>query len=146
MSNRSPMLLLVAGGLFMPVGGGGGEAAEEKSPQSLPKLSLRGAGAGCEGGDIGLLGCAGFMSKKEPPLKAGLDVDEACRECPVGEVRPAKGDGLACCAGGDWLKDSELKASFIPPKDCAFDCGCWVGDVSGGDCMPPNAFILDCCC
>lgn len=98
MSKRSPMLLLAAGGLFIADTGAGSEgAAEEKSPQSPPpKLSFRGAGADCTGGDIGLVGWDGFMSKKEPPLMAGLEVEDACREWPVGDVRPANGDGLAC--------------------------------------------------
>lgn len=85
------------------------------------------------------------MSKKEPPLIAGLAVEDACRECPVGDVRPANGDGLACCAGGDCPNESEPKASFMPPNDWALD-GCCEGEVSGGDCIPPNAFIFDCGC
>lgn len=101
MSKRSPMPLLAAGGLFIGgFGGGGGEAADEKSPQSPPKLSFRGARAGAaagwEGGDMGFAGGEGFMSKNDPPLRAGFEVEEACRECPVGEVRPANGEGLAC--------------------------------------------------
>lgn len=124
MPKRSPMLLLAMGGLFIAdTGAGGDAAAEEKSPQSPPKLSFRGAGIaeGCEGGDMGFEGCTGFISKNEPPLNAGLEFDEACRECPVGEVRPANGDGFACWAGGDCPNESELKASVIPPKDCEFD-------------------------
>ena len=73
MSKRSPILLAAAGGLLVEVTG---EAAEEKSPKSPPKLSLRGTGAG---GDVGFAGAAGFMSKKEPPLRDDLFVD-ACRE------------------------------------------------------------------
>lgn len=47
MLKRSPMSLLAAGGLFIAETGAGGEtAADEKSPQSPPKLSFRGAGAG----------------------------------------------------------------------------------------------------
>ena len=44
MSKRPPMLL-VAGGGDLAAATGGEAAADEKSPQSPPKLSLRGAGA-----------------------------------------------------------------------------------------------------
>ena len=85
-SKRSP----IAGGLFTLVGKGGDAAAEEKSPKSPPKDSFRGAGIG---GDVGLGGGAGLASKKEPPLSEDL-VAEGCLVWPVGEVRPANGDGL----------------------------------------------------
>ena len=121
-SKRESMLL----GFVFVFGGGDlvvlevdviGEAAEEKSPQSPPKLSLRGAGVGWVGGEVGFAGAAGFMSKKEPPLSDGCFVVEGCLVCPEGEVRLAKGEGLAA---GCWVKERELNASFIPPKDC--DC------------------------
>jgi hypothetical protein len=75
-SKRSPMLLLFAGGLFvvLEVDGMGGDA-EEKSPQSPPKLSFRGAETGCVGGDVGFAGAAGFMSKKDPPLRDDFGAD-----------------------------------------------------------------------
>ena len=94
-----------------------GEAAEEKSPQSPPKLSLRGAEMGWVGGEVGFAGAAGFMSKKEPPLREGF-VAEGCLVWPDGEVRLAKGEGLAA---GCWVKERELNASFIPPKGWEVD-------------------------
>lgn len=148
MSKRPPILLVAGGGAFAEAGGGEA-AADEKSPQSPPKLSFRGAGAGfaagCMGGDMTFEGGAGFASKKDPPLSAGLAVEDGCRVWPVGDVRPEKGDGLTCCCGGDWPNESEPNASFIPPNELAFE-GCWVGDVSGGDCMPPKAPMFDCGC
>jgi hypothetical protein len=95
MENRSPMLLVFAGGLLAaPEVDVTGEAAE-KSPQSPPKLSLRGAGAACGiGGDVGFAGAAGFMSKNEPPLRDDF-VADVCRLWPGGDVRPANGEGLA---------------------------------------------------
>ena len=138
--------VLVAGGLFV------GEAAEEeeKSPQSPalpPKLSFR--GTGWEGGEVGFGAVAGLMSKKEPPLRGagGLEV-EVWRVWPVGEVRLEKGEGFAwTCCGGE-AKDNEPKASFMPPNDEVVGWGRMGGEVIGGDCIPPNAFMLDCidCC
>lgn len=72
--------------------GAGAATADEKSPKSAPKLSLRAAVVRCccEGGDVGFGGGVGFMSKKLPPLSEDL-AREACREWPVGDVRPEKG-------------------------------------------------------
>ena len=117
-SKRESMLLGFAGsGLAVLDVDVVGEAAEEKSPQSPPKLSLRGAGVGWVGGEVGFAGAAGFMSKKEPPLSDGCFVVEGCLVCPEGEVRLAKGEGLAA---GE-VKERELNASFIPPKGWEVD-------------------------
>jgi hypothetical protein len=68
------MLLVAAGGLLVVTG----EAADEKSPKSPPKDSFRGAAVmGCDGGDVGFEGAAGFMSKKDPPLREAFAPD-AC--------------------------------------------------------------------
>ena len=89
------MLLVFAGGFLvaLEVDGMGGDAVE-KLPQSPPKLSFRGAAAGCVGGDVGFAGAAGFMSKNEPPLSDDFGAD-GCLVWPDGEVRLANGDGLA---------------------------------------------------
>lgn len=42
------------------------------------------------------------------------------------------------------MKESEPNASPRPPSAWAFDCGCCVGDASGGDDIPENAFAFDC--
>ena len=99
MEKRSPMLLVVTGGLLVALEVDVTGEAAEKSPQSPPKLSLRSAGAGagaacCIGGDVGFAGAAGFMSKKEPPLREDV-VAEGCRLWPGGDVRPANGEGFA---------------------------------------------------
>ena len=120
MSKRSPILLaVVGGGLFVVVTGG--KAAEEKSPKSPPKLSFRGAATGgCEGGDMGFEDAAGFMSKKDPPLRADLAAG-CCFVWPAGGEKLVKGDGFGCVFGGE-ANDSELNASFIP-LNCVLVCG-----------------------
>ena len=138
-SNRSPIILVVAGGgLFGEVVG---DVAEENAPKSPPKDSFLGAEIGCDGGDVGFGGAAGFVSKKDPPLSDDFEAG-GCRVWPVGEVRFENGDGLvcACCAGG--LKERELKASFMPPNDCEGGCA----GIPGGACEPPNErmFEFDC--
>lgn len=138
MSKRSPMLLAFAGGLFVALDTDVTGDAAEKSPQSPPKLSFRGADAGC----IGVDGTGGCVSKNEPPLRADLETD-VCRVWPDGEVRPANGDGFAAGCWGE-VKDSEVNASFIPPKALL---GCaWAGEERGGDCMHVNAPMFDCGC
>jgi hypothetical protein len=94
MLKRAPMLLVATGGLFVVLDVDVTGEAAEKSPQSPPKLSFRGAGACWIGGDVGFAGAAGFMSKNEPPLREDF-VADVCRVWPDGEVRPANGDGLA---------------------------------------------------
>lgn len=99
MSKRSPIVLVLAGGLFtdgVEKLGGGGEAAEEKSPKSPPKLSSLGAGTGW-GGEVGLGGAAGFVSKNEPPLSAGgFEEVDAALFWPVGAANLENGAGFAC--------------------------------------------------
>lgn len=96
-SKRSVIVLVATGGLFVALekdgtaaGGAGGDAADEKSPKSPPKLSLRACGEG-------LLGAAGLESKKEPPLSADLFVVDGWR------VWPAGGEKLENGAGFGWL-------------------------------------------
>ena len=99
-----------------------GEAADEKSPKSPPKLSLRGADTtGCVGGEACFNGGAGLESKNDPPLSAGFEMLDGCLVLPVGDVRLENGDGLVCVCGGE-LKDRELKASFMPPNCCGGGC------------------------
>lgn len=117
---RSPMPLLAAGGLFMVVVAGGEVTAEEKSPQSAPKLSFRAVAVGCGGGGVCFGGGVGFMSKKLPPLSDDL-VIEGPLEWPMGDVRPENGDALAACCSGGEVKESEPKASPSPPSACALD-------------------------
>ena len=107
------MLLVVAGGLFAALEVDVTGEAAEKSPQSPPKLSFRGAGACWTGGDVGLGGAAGFMSKNEPPLSDDF-VADGCRVWPAAAARPSNGDDLAMGCWGE-VKERELKASFMPP-------------------------------
>ena len=148
MSNRSPIPLpeTVEGVLIVDWAGIGAAKPPAKSPKSLPKLSFRAAGIVCEAVCAGLGGGAGLLSKKLPPLSADLFSD-GCLAWPVGGVNPAKGADLTGCACGGEEKDSEPKASPIPPSACALDCDC-IGDVVVGDCIPPNALMLEAaaCC
>lgn len=92
---------------------GGDMVAEEKSPKSLPKDSLR---IVVVGGEVGFGGGAGLASKKLPPLR-GLDgfVVEGCRAWDVGEVKPEKGVGAGAAGTCGEAKEREEKASFMPP-------------------------------
>ena len=112
-----PLLVAVVGLFIVDWAGIGDEKPPVKSPKSLPKLSFRAAGIVC----VGLGGGAGLLSKKLPPLNADL-VTEGCLACPVGAVKPEKGADLAGCACGVEVKESEPKASPIPPSACALDC------------------------
>lgn len=66
--------------------------ADEKSPKSAPKLSLCFLLLVVTGAVVlGFGGGAGLASKKLPPLSDVFWVD-ACRECPDGEAKFAKGE------------------------------------------------------
>ena len=135
-----PLLEKAAELLVVDWAGAGAEKPPEKSPKSLPKLSFRADGID-GGGGVGLGGGAGFASKKLPPLSTEL-VTEGCLAWPVGGAKPEKGTDLVGCVCEGEAKDSEPKASPIPPNACAFVCDC-VGELSWGDCMPPKALIFE---
>lgn len=92
MSNRSPIELLAAGGLFADAVDG----AEEKSPKSAPKLLLGCRVVGCcTGGEICFGGGAGLASKKPPPDNGGGDFTwDACLEWPLGGAKLENGVGF----------------------------------------------------
>lgn len=85
------------------------------------------------------------MSKKEPPLSADFAF-EGCLALLVGGAKLENADGCAWVGCWGEEKDRELNASFIPPKEDVLDGCCIDGEVRGGDCMPANAFMLDCGC
>lgn len=137
-SNKSPILLDAAGwppAIWLPIGD---VTADEKSPKSPPTLSFR---LDCVGGDDGFGGGAGFMSKKLPPLN-GLGVFiELCLEWLDEDVRLENGAGFVCDVCGE-AKERDENASFSPPRACVF---VWLGEVNGGDCIPPNTLTLEPC-
>lgn len=114
-SNKSPILMDGADGpsvLGFPVGE---VTADEKSPKSPPKLSVR---LDCMIGDDCFGGGAGFTSKKLPPLSGFCLLIEVCLELLDGDVRLENGADFVCDDCGE--KEREENASFNPPRVCAF--------------------------
>lgn len=128
MSNRSLIELVARGGDFVEIAGDGVDSNPPKSAKVLICVFA--------GGDAGLGGGAGLVSKNDPPLSA-----EGWRFCvgagPI-DVKPVVAGAFA---GGDVVdaNDNDPKASPRSPSAPGVDLCC--GNVAGADENAPKGSL-----